>query len=251
MYQTRLCVPTVSWSLLKLMSIESMMDTPRHPLSPSSPAFNLSQHQDLFQWVSSSQQVAKVLAPQLQPHSFHQGVWLQWHVQKYWFSGDGETYCCSVAQARLTLCDPMDCSMTGFPVLHHLTEFSQTHVHWVGEAIQPSQPPLSSSLAFNLFQHQGLFWWIGSSHQVAKVLELQLQHQSFQGIFRIDFLYDWLVWCPCSPRDSQESSPTPYFKGINSSALMHSKNVEIENLTVYKMKWGRCCCSLFNDGFDI
>ena len=69
---------TVSWSLLKLMSIESMMDTPRHPLSPSSPAFNLSQHQDLFQWVSSSQQVAKVLAPQLQPHSF------QWITQG-WF----------------------------------------------------------------------------------------------------------------------------------------------------------------------
>ena len=76
----------------------------------------------------------------------------------------------SVPQSCLTLCDPMDCSMTGFPVLHHLTEFSQTHVHWVGEAIQPSQPPLSSSLAFNLFQHQGLFWWIGSSHRVAKIL---------------------------------------------------------------------------------
>ena len=63
------------------------------------------------------------------------------------------------------------------------------------------------------------FWWVGSSHQVAKVLELQLQHQSFQWIFRIDFFSDWLVWSPCSPRVSQESSPTPQLKSINSSVL--------------------------------
>ena len=68
-------------------------------------------------------------------------------------------------------------------------------------------------------QHQGLFRWVGSSHQVAKVLEVQFQHQSFQWIFRVDFLEDWLVWSPCSPRDSQESSPAPQFEGINSSAL--------------------------------
>ena len=72
---------------------------------------------------------------------------------------------------------------------------------------------------FNLSQHQGLFQWVSSSHQVAKVLEFQLQHQSFQWIFRTDFLQDWLVWSPCSPRDSQESSPTPQFKGINSLGL--------------------------------
>ena len=67
-------------------------------------------------------------------------------------------------------------------------ELAQTHVHWVGEAIQPSRPLSSPSPpAFNLSQHQGLFRWVNSSHQVAKVLEFQLQHQSFQWIFRTDF----------------------------------------------------------------
>ena len=76
----------------------------------------------------------------------------------------------------------------------------------------------------SIFQHHGLFQGVSSSHQVAKVLELQLQHQSFQWIFKTDFLYDWLVWSPCSPRDSQESSPTPQFKNINSLVLsfLHS-----------------------------
>ena len=63
------------------------------------------------------------------------------------------------------------------------------------------------------------FQWVSSSHQVAKVLALQLQHQSFQWILRTDFLQDWLVWSLCSPRDSQESSPTPHFKSINPLAL--------------------------------
>ena len=158
----------------------------------------------------------------------------------------------AVVHSCPTLCNPIDCSTPGFPALHHLPELVQTHAHWVSDVIQPSHPLSSPSPpALNLSQHQGLFKWIGSSHQVAKVLEFQLQHQSFQWTLRTDLLYDGLVGSPCSPRDSQESSPTPYFKGINSSALMHSKNVEIENLTVYKMKWGRCCCSLFNDGFDI
>ena len=76
----------------------------------------------------------------------------------------------------------------------------------------------------NLSQHQSLFKWVGSSHQVAKVLEFQLQHQSFQCTFRTDFLYDGLVGSPYSPKDSQESSPTPQFKSINSSVLsfLHS-----------------------------
>ena len=73
-------------------------------------------------------------------------------------------------------------STLGFPVPHHLSEFAQVHVHWIGDAIQPSYPLLPSSPAFNLYQHQGLFWWVNSSHQVVKVLELQLQHQSFQSI---------------------------------------------------------------------
>ena len=128
--------------------------------------------------------------------------------------------CCSVTQSYLTLCKPMDCSPPGFPVLCHLPELAQTHVHWVNDAIQPSRPLLSPSPpTFNPSQHQGLFQWVSSSHQVAKVLELQLQHQSFQWIFRVDFLEDWLVWSPCSPRDFQESSSTPQFKSINCSAL--------------------------------
>ena len=83
--------------------------------------------------------------------------------------------------------------------------------------IQPSHPlSTPSPLALNLSQHQGLFQWVNSFHQVAKLLELQLQHQSFQWIFGADFLLDWLVWSPCSPRDSQESSPAPQFESINS-----------------------------------
>ena len=94
----------------------------------------------------------------------------------------------SVAQSRLTLCNPMDCSTPGFPVHHQLSEPTQTHIHCVGDAIQPSHPLWSSSPpTFNLSQHQGLFQWVTSSHQVAKVLEFQLQHQSFQWIFRTDF----------------------------------------------------------------
>ena len=90
-------------------------------------------------------------------------------------------------QLCLTLCDPIDCSTPGFPVLYYLLEFAQTHVYWVGDASQPSHPLWSPSPpALNLPQHQGLFQWLGSSNQVAKVLELQ--HQSFQWIFKVDFL---------------------------------------------------------------
>ena len=75
----------------------------------------------------------------------------------------------------------MECSTPGFPILHHLTELAQTHVHRIGDAIQPAHPLLSPSPpAFSLSQHQGLSHWVRSSHQVAKVLKLQLQHQSFQ-----------------------------------------------------------------------
>ena len=95
--------------------------------------------------------------------------------------------CYSFIQCGPTFYNSMDCSTPGFPVLHHLPEFAQTHVHWVHVAIQPSHPLLfPSPPALNLFQHQDLFQWVGSSHQVAKILELQ--HQSFQWIFRVDFL---------------------------------------------------------------
>ena len=94
----------------------------------------------------------------------------------------------SVAQSCLTLCNPMDCSTPGLPVHHQLPEFNQTQVHGVGDAIQPSHPLSSPSPAFSLSQHQGLFKWVSSLHWVAKVLEFQLQHQSFQWIFRTDFV---------------------------------------------------------------
>ena len=100
----------------------------------------------------------------------------------------------SVAQLCPTLCHPMNSSTPGLPVHHQLPEFTQIHVHWVSDAIQPSHPRLSPSPpAFNISQHRGLFKWVSSSHQVAKALELQLQHQSFQWTFRTDFLRDVLV----------------------------------------------------------
>ena len=92
---------------------------------------------------------------------------------------------CLVTESCATLCDLMDCNTPGFPVLHHLPELAQTHVHWVSDAIQSSVVPFS---CLQSFQHRGLFQWVSSSHQVAKVLEFQLQHQSFHWIFRTDFL---------------------------------------------------------------
>ena len=101
----------------------------------------------------------------------------------------------SVTQSCLTLWDPMDCSTSGFLVHRQLPDLTQTHVHWVGDAIQPSHPLSSPSPpAFNLSQHQGLFQWVSSSHQAAKVLELQLSISSsneYSGLtsFRIDWFY--------------------------------------------------------------
>ena len=104
----------------------------------------------------------------------------------------------------------------------------------VGDAIQPSHPLSSPSpAAFNLSQHQDLFQGVSSSHQVAKVLEFQLQHQSSQCIFRTDFLQNGLVGSPCSPRDSQESSPTPQFKSINSSVLSFLYSLTLTSIHDY------------------
>ena len=95
----------------------------------------------------------------------------------------------SVAQSCLTLCDPMDHSTPGHPIRHQLPEFTETHVHWVSDDIQLSHPLSSPSPpALNLSRHQGLFQWVSSSHQVAKVLEFQLQHPSFQWTLRTDLL---------------------------------------------------------------
>ena len=115
-------------------------------------------------------------------------IWSHGNITRYQVSSSqGSSKTPTVFQ--LLSCVPMNCSTTGFPVLHYLPEFAQTHVHWVGDAIQPSHPlSPTSPPAFNLSQHQGLFQWVSSLHQVAKVSELQLQHQSFQRIFRIDFL---------------------------------------------------------------
>ena len=100
----------------------------------------------------------------------------------------------SVAQSCPTLCDPMNHSMPGLPIRHQLLESTQTYVHRVGDAIQPSHPLSSPSPpAFNLSQHQGLFQWVSFSHQVANVLELQLHHQSFQRNPRADLHQNGLV----------------------------------------------------------
>ena len=124
--------------------------------------------------------------------------------------------CCSVVQSYPSLCDPMDCSTPGFPVLHQLPELAQTHAHRVGDAIQPYHPlSFTSHPAFNLPQHQGLFHWVSSSRQVASrirasasVLPVNVQHWVPLGLTGLS---------PCSPRDLQESSPTPQLESINSS----------------------------------
>ena len=86
-------------------------------------------------------------------------------------------------------CNPMDFSTPGFSVPHQLLELTQIHVHWVSDTIQPSHPLSSPSPpTFKLSQHQQIFKWISSFRQVAKVLEFQLQHQSFQWIIRTNFL---------------------------------------------------------------
>ena len=119
----------------------------------------------------------------------------------------------------------MNRSTPGLPVHHQLPEFTQIHVHRVSDAIQPSHPLLSLfPPASNPSQHQSLFQSVNSSPEVAKVLEFQLQHHSFQSNPRADLLQNGLVGSPCSSRDSQESSLTPQFKSINSLALslLHS-----------------------------
>ena len=123
---------------------------------------------------------------------------------------DTQKCCCSITKSCLTLRDPLCCSMPGFPVLHYIPEFAQTHVQWVSNAIQPSHllsPPCPT--AFNLSQHQGLFQWVGSFHHVANVLKLQLQHHLvlwcitltsasipmwlFQGLSTLDLGLTWKV----------------------------------------------------------
>ena len=101
----------------------------------------------------------------------------------------------SVAQSYPTLCDPTDCNTPGFPVHHQLPEFTQTHVHWVGDAIQPSHPLSSPSPpTFNLSQHQGLFQWVSSSHQVAKVLGVSASASVLPMNIQDWFPLGWTGW---------------------------------------------------------
>ena len=132
----------------------------------------------------------------------------------------------------MILYDPTECNMPGFPFLNYLQESSQTHVHWVSDVIQPSHPvSLKSPFAFKLSQHLSLFQWANSSHQVITALELQLQHQSFQ----------WLCWSPSGltglicllSRDSQESSPAPQSKSINSLVLSYLNGLTLTSVHDY------------------
>ena len=151
----------------------------------------------------------------------------------------------------------MNCSTPGFPVLYYLLEFAQIHVHWASYAIQTSHPLSSPSPpAFSISQHQGLFQWLGSSHQVAKELELRFQHQSFQWVVRVDFLWDWLVLFPCCPRNSQMCSPTPQFESINSLVLSLLYGPTLWSKTIALTIWtfvGKVMSQLFNtlSRFDI
>ena len=121
------------------------------------------------------------------------------------------SYSCSIAQLCLTLCDPMDCSIPGSPVLHHLPEFAQTHVHWIGDAIRPSHP-LSppSPPALNLSQHQGIFQWVSSLHQAASTHPNY--HSGFMGPLE-GFCHSWRAFregstglvCVWWPQASQKS----------------------------------------------
>ena len=157
----------------------------------------------------------------------------------------------SVTESCLTLCEPMNRSMPGLPVHHQLPQFTQTHVHWVRDAIQPSHPLSSPSPpAPNPSQHQSfpmsqLFAWGGQSTGVsasASVLPMNTQGWSPLG---------WTGWIPCSPRDSQESSPTPHFKSINSLALsfLYSPTLLTTRKTIALTRWtsvGKVMSLLFN-----
>ena len=157
-----------------------------------------------------------ILWPGIKPRPPALGMWSfsHWTTRKAPFCCLMLTYLLliqfsSVAQSCPTLWDPMSHSTPDLPVHHQLPESTRTYIHWVSDAIQPSHPLSSPSPpALNLSQHQGLSQWVSSLHQVAKVLEFQ--HQSFQWTPRTDLLQYGLVGSPCSPRDSQESSPTEF-----------------------------------------
>ena len=122
---------------------------------------------------------------------------------------------CSITKSSQTLCDPTDCSTPDFS--WSLLRFMSIELVVPSNYLILCHPFLLLPSIFPSIR--GLFQWVGSLPQVAKASQPWLQCQSFQWIFRVNFLSDWLIWSPCSPRDSQESSPTPQFKSISSSAL--------------------------------
>ena len=125
----------------------------------------------------------------------------------------------------------MDRSTTGLPVHHQLLGFTQTHVHWVGDAIQPSHPLSSPSPpAFNFSQHQGLFQWVSSSHQVAKVLEFQLQHQSFLE-------YSGLISFMANRWGNSGKSDRLYFWGAPKSLQMVMAAMKLKTLAPWKKSY--------------
>ena len=149
----------------------------------------------------------------------------------------------------------MNRSTPGLPVHHKLPESTQTHVHRVGDAIQPSHPLSSPSPpAPNPSQHQGLFQWVNSSHEVAKLLEFQLQHQSFQWTPRTYLLQDGLVGSPCSPRDSKSllqhhSSKASMFRRSAFFTVQLSHPYMTTGKTIYLTRWtfvGKVMSLLFN-----
>ena len=116
--------------------------------------------------------------------------------------------CCSVTESCLTVSEPLNCSTPGFPVLHSLWVCSSSCPlsRWCHPTISPLPPPFPP--APGLSHPQGLCQWVDCLHLVVRVLELQHQHQSLQWIIRVDFHWNWLVWSPCCPKDSWESSNT-------------------------------------------
>ena len=143
--------------------------------------------------------------------------------------------CCSIAQSYPTLWNSMDCSMSGFPVLHHLSEVAQTYVHWVGNVIQPSHLLSSPSPpTFNLSQNQSfLMSWLfapgGQSTGASASASIPPMN------IRDWFPLGWTGWSPCSPRDSQESSPTPQFKSINSLVLSLLYGQTLTSMTLLRL----------------
>ena len=141
-------------------------------------------------------------------------------------------YCfCSVTKSYSTFCDPMDCSTSGFPVLHYLPDFAQIYVHCISDAIQPSHSvPPSSPFAFILLQYQGLFQWVSSSHQMAKVLYLQLQHISmnisgwfplgFTGLISLQSKGLSRVFSSTTIQKHQFSGIQPYMTTVKTIALI-------------------------------